>query len=290
LRRSGIGGTVFRICNVIFLAGAALVSLVPLVTVWAQSLSGAEAIVNGHVYLWPKHFTLDNYEYVLKNRTIWNAFGISVLLATAGTFINLAMTSSLAYPLSRPEYRGARPVLLLILFTMIFSAPLIPTYLWLKQLGLLNTLWVLMLPGAISAFYFFIMRSFFQNIPSELIDSGRIDGCSEIRMLASIVLPLSKPALATVGLFYAVVHWNNYTAAVYFIHNRALYPLQVKVQEIIANSNIALQEGASVDVTQLTPEGIKMAVVIVSALPMILLYPFLQRYFVKGLLIGSIKS
>lgn len=284
------GMRIFQLCNIVFLGIIACISIIPIVNVAAQSLSGARAILHGQVFLWPVDFTLTNYEYVLHNNTIWRAFGISVFLASVGTAINLLMTSSLAYPLSRPEYRGSRFILLLILFTMIFSAPLIPVYLWNKELRLLNTLWVLIIPGAISAFNFFVMRSFFKSIPSELIDSGRMDGCGEARILWSIVLPLSKPVMATIGLFYAVSHWNNYTSAVYFINNRALAPLQVKVQEIISNANIVMDEGVSIDVSQMTPDGIKMAVVLISALPMIIVYPFLQRFFVKGLLIGSIKA
>ncbi len=290
MRNRTRGMRIFQAFNIVFLGLIGGITIIPVVNVWAKSFSGASAILYGKVFLWPVDFTLSNYEYVIQNDTIWRAFMISVILASVGTLINLAMTSSLAYPLSRPEYRGSRVILLLILFTIIFSAPLIPVYLWNKQLHLLDTIWVLMIPGAISAFNFFVMRSFFQSLPSELIDSGRMDGCGEARILWSIVLPLTKPVMATIGLFYAVTHWNNYTSAVYFINNRALYPLQVKVQEIISNASIAMDEGASIDISQMTPEGIKMAVVLVSALPMIIVYPFLQRYFVKGLLIGSIKS
>jgi len=290
MRRGTKGMRIFQAFNIVFLGLVGCITIIPVVNVWAKSFSGASAILYGKVFLWPIDFTLSNYNYVIHNDTIWRAFMISVILASVGTLINLAMTSSLAYPLSRPEYRGSRVILLLVLFTIIFSAPLIPVYLWNKQLHLLDTIWVLMIPGAISAFNFFVMRSFFQSLPSELIDSGRMDGCGEARILWSIVLPLTKPVMATMGLFYAVTHWNNYTSAVYFINNRALYPLQVKVQEIISNASMAMDEGASLDISQMTPEGIKMAVVLVSALPMIIVYPFLQRYFVKGLLIGSIKS
>ncbi|WP_127585616.1 carbohydrate ABC transporter permease [Paenibacillus koleovorans] len=290
MRKQSVGLRLFRFGNIGILTVFALIAIIPLVNVLAQSFSGANAIVLNQVFLWPVDFTWTNYNYVLHNDTIWRAFGITVLLATAGTLFNLTATSTLAYPLSRPEYKGARLVLLLVLFTMIFQAPLIPNYLWLKQLGLLNTLWVLVLPGAISAFNFFVMRSFFQQIPAELIDSARMDGCNEARILWNLVLPLSKPVMATMGLFYAVTHWNSYMAAVYYINKRELYPLQVKVQEIIANANIMTSESLAVDISNLTPEGIKMAVVLVSALPIIALYPFLQKYFVKGLMIGSIKG
>jgi putative aldouronate transport system permease protein len=290
MRKPALSMRVFYSINNILLACIAIVSIFPLLNVLAQSFSGANAILGNRVFLWPVEFTWTNYDYVLHNDTIWSAFGITLFLATFGTLINLTATSLLAYPLSRREYKGARVVLLLIMFTMIFQAPLIPNYLWLKQLGLLNTLWVLIIPGAVSAFNFFVTRSFFQEIPPELIDSARIDGCGEPRILWNIVLPLSKPVMATMGLFYAVGHWNSYMAAIFYINKRELYPLQVKVQEIISNANIMTAESLAVDVSNLTPEGIKMAVVLVSALPIILVYPFLQRYFVKGLMIGSIKS
>ncbi|MDR6550832.1 carbohydrate ABC transporter permease [Paenibacillus qinlingensis] len=290
MRTTSMSRKIFLACNGLLMAAIALLAFLPLLNVWAQSLSSAKAIEGGHVFFWPVQFTLISYDYVIHNHTIWRAFAITICLAVFGTAFNLLATSSLAYPLSRKEYRGATVILLLVLLTMIFQAPLIPNYLWLKQLGLLNTLWVLVLPGAISAFNFFVTRSFFQEIPSELIDSARIDGCGEQRILWNIVLPLSKPVLATMGLFYAVGHWNSYMSAIFYINNRALYPLQVKVQEIIANANIMTDASLLIDMNNITPDGIKMAVVVVSSLPIIVVYPFLQKYFVKGLMIGSIKS
>jgi putative aldouronate transport system permease protein len=290
MRKASMSRRLFYGFNVVLLAVLSLLSFLPLLNVAALSFSDGIAIEQGKVLFWPVDFTLASYDYVMKNATIWRSFGITVFITVFGTLINLSATSTLAYPLSRAEYKGARLVLMLLLFTMIFHAPLIPNYLWLKQLGLLNTVWVLIIPGAISAFNFFVMKSFFQQIPSELIDSARIDGCGELRILWNIVLPLSKPVMATMGLFYAVGHWNSYMAAVFYISKRELYPLQVKVQEIIANSNIMTDASLLVDMNELTPDGIKMAVVAVSSVPIILVYPFLQKYFVKGMMIGSIKS
>jgi putative aldouronate transport system permease protein len=202
------------------------------------------------------------------------------------------MTSSFAYPLSRPEYVGRKYLLLMVLFTMIFSAPLIPTFILIKKLHLMNTLWALMIPSAISAFNFFVMRSFFQNIPNELIDAARIDGCSETRILWSVVVPLSRPAMATMAIFYAVFHWNTYQNALYYLNDRALYPLQLRLRELIVSDDISIDPNASqfADLAAQSPEGIKMATVIVATLPILLVYPLLQKHFIKGMLIGSVKS
>ncbi|RXZ82016.1 carbohydrate ABC transporter permease [Paenibacillaceae bacterium] len=277
------------IFNYVILGIVSLGSLLPLVHVVSQSLSSTAAINSGKVLLFPVEFTLVNYDYVLQEASLWRAFGISVFITVVGTLINLIMTSTLAYPLSRPEYRGRKLVLVMVLVTLIFQAPLIPTYLLVRELHLIDTLWALMLPGAISAFNLFVMRSFFISIPSEIIESARMDGSNEARTLWQIIVPLSKPAMATMGIFYAVTHWNNYSNALYFINKRALYPLQVKLRELIITDDASISSSAE-NVLSMSPEGIKMAVIIIATLPIVMVYPFLQKYFIKGMLIGSIKS
>jgi len=220
---------------------------------------------------------------------MWRSFAVSVYITAVGTLINLAMTASLAYPLSRAEYIYRKPVLLLVLITLIFSAPLIPNYLLIKELGMLDSLWALMIPGAISAFNLFVMRSFFMGLPTELIDASRIDGCGEMRILWSIILPLSKPVMATLGIFYAVAHWNSYASALYYINDRLQYPLQVRLREFIITDSSSISAPAE-DLLVSSPEGIKMAVVMVATIPIMLIYPFLQKHFMKGMLIGSVKS
>ncbi|MFK7692825.1 carbohydrate ABC transporter permease [Paenibacillus sp. HJGM_3] len=286
------GQRVFNVFNLAFLTAVGLLMFLPFLNIIAQSFSDSKAITSGSVGLLPVDFTIINYRYVFQDPTIWRAFGISVLITVCGTAINLFMTSTLAYPLSRPEYVGRKYVLLMVLFTMIFHAPLIPLFILVKNLHLMNSLWAVMLPSAISAFNFFVMRSFFMNIPSELIDSGRIDGCGEMRMIWSIILPLSKPAMATMGIYYAVYHWNSYTHALYFLNDRQMYPLQLKLREMINRDSLALDSSGSLfsEMLHMSPEGIKMATVIVATVPILLIYPFLQRYFIKGMMIGSIKS
>lgn len=286
------GQNIFNIFNLLFLTLLALAMFLPFLNVIAQSFSSSEAIINGNVGLWPKEFTTINYEYVFSDQSIWRAFGVSVYITVLGTFINLAATSSLAYPVSRPEFVGRRYIVLMVLFTMVFTAPLIPNFILIKNVGLMNTLWALMIPGAISAFNFFVMRSFFAQIPPELIDSSRIDGCGELRIIRSIVLPLSKPVMASLGIFYAVGHWNSYMNALYYINKPALWPLQVKLKKLFESDDISIDPSSSAfsSLAHTSPEGIKMAVIIIATVPIIMVYPFLQRHFVQGMMVGSVKS
>ncbi|CAN7602773.1 carbohydrate ABC transporter permease [Paenibacillus sp. LjRoot56] len=277
------------ILNPIGLILISLIMVLPILNIIAQSFSGPVALSAGKVVLWPVQFTVDNYVTVLKQIAIWRAFSVSVIITVFGTLISLVMTASLAYPLSRNEYRERKYILLLVLITMIFHAPLIPNYLLVRNLGLLDSLWALMLPGAISAFNLFVMRSFFLSIPGELIESARIDGAGEIRTIWSIILPLSKPAMATMSIIYSVALWNNYSNALYFINNRALFPLQVKLREFVVTDSSDLANTAG-DIANLSPEGLKMAVIVIATIPIMLVYPFLQKHFIKGMLIGSIKS
>ncbi|MFH5182973.1 carbohydrate ABC transporter permease [Paenibacillus sp. TAB 01] len=292
MRRVSTGQQTFNVVNLVFLTVLALIMFLPFLNVLAQSFSSSEAVINGKVFFIPVEFTWINYQYVFSDASIWRSFGVTVYITVAGTLINLIATASLAYPVSRQEYVGRKYVVMLVLITMVFSAPLIPNFILMKNLHLTNSLWALLLPGAISAFNFFVMRAFFMQIPPEIIDSGRIDGCSEMRMIASIVLPLSKPVMASLGIFYAVGHWNTYMAALYYLNKPALWPLQVKLNQLIAADDINIDPSASQFSTlaHSNPEGIKMATIIIATIPIVLIYPFLQRHFVKGMMIGSVKS
>lgn len=288
--RDGIGRKSFLWFNYTFLTLLALTMFLPFLNVIAQSFSSAGAIDRGEVMFWPVEWTTGYYEYVFGDVSIWRAFAISVYITVVGTLINLTATASLAYPLSRAEYVGRRYILIFVLLTMIFSAPLIPQFILMREIGLINTLWALMLPTAISAFNLFVLRTFFSQIPSELIDSSRIDGCSELRVIWSIMLPLSKPALATIGIFYSVTNWNKYMDALYYINDRTKYPLQVKLRELLITDDLADSGNLAFEVTSHSVQGVQMAVILVATVPIIMLYPFLQKYFIKGMLIGSIKS
>jgi putative aldouronate transport system permease protein len=284
------GQRAFQMFNNIMLFVIGLAMVLPILHVIAQSFSNAVAINSGDVGLWPIGFTLENYHMIVKDPSIWLAFRNSVIVTVFGTLINLAATASLAYPLSRPEYIYRKMALVIVLITMIFHAPLIPNYLLLKNLNMLNTLWVLMIPGAISAYNLFVMRSFFVNLPTELLESAKMDGCGEFRMIWSIVLPLSKPVMATMGIMYAVANWNMYSQAIYYIDKRSLILLQVRLREIVITDNMGASDVTSEMMQFVSPEGLKMAVIVIATIPIMLVYPFLQKHFIKGMMVGSIKS
>ncbi len=291
LGKKSLGSHAFNIVNVAFLALLALSMFLPIANVVAKSFSDVNALTTGKVSLFPVDFTWINYQYVFSDISIIRSMGVTIYITIVGTLINLILTSTLAYSLSREEYVGRQFFLIMVLVTMIFPAPLIPLFVWISNLNLMNSLWALMLPGAISAFNFFVMRSFFQQIPSELIDSARMDGCGELRMLWNIILPLSKPVMATIGLFYGIIHWNTYMHALYFINDPRLYPLQVKLRQMLITDDIQV-DAQNTPFSDLigSPEGIQMATVVVAMVPIIMVYPFLQRFFIKGMLLGSIKS
>jgi multiple sugar transport system permease protein/putative aldouronate transport system permease protein len=292
MRRTSSGWQTFNVFNLVFLSALALLMFLPFLNVIAQSLSDSNSIIAGKVLFTPVNFTWINYQYVFSDASIWRSISVTVYITILGTLINLVATASLAYPVSRQEYLGRKYVVIFVLITMVFSAPLIPNFILMKNLHLTNSLWALMLPGAISAFNFFVMRSFFLQLPAELIDSGRIDGCSELRMIWNIVLPLSKPVMASLGIFYAINHWNTYIAALYYINKPQLWPLQVKLRQLIEADDISIDPSASQfsSLAHMNPEGIKMATIMVATIPIILIYPFLQKHFVKGMMVGAVKS
>ncbi|QGH35569.1 ABC transporter permease subunit [Gracilibacillus salitolerans] len=282
---------IFNVFNYSFVGILSLTMVLPIIHILAKSFSSSSAVAEGKVIFWPVEFDLINYQYVFQDASIWRAFGITVLITVVGTLINLIATASLAYPLSRPEYKGRRIILLGVIFTMIFSAPLIPTYLVIKQLGMIDSLWALLIPNAISAFNFIVMRSFFQQIPASLIDAARIDGCNELGILTRIVLPYSKPVMATMTIFYGVYHWNSYQNALYFLNDPRLYPLQVKLREMIQSDDLSIDVETTISTEFMnSTEGIQMATIIIAIVPILLLYPLLQKHFVKGVMLGSLKE
>jgi multiple sugar transport system permease protein/putative aldouronate transport system permease protein len=292
MRRISTGQQVFGVGNLLFLTVLGLAMFLPFLNVIAQSFSSSNAIVAGKVNFWPVEFTLLNYHYVFTDASFWRAFSVSVYITVVGTLINLLASSSLAYPISRPEYKGRNVVTFFVVITMVFTAPLIPNFILMKNLHLMNTLWALMLPSAISAFNLFVMRSFFAQLPAELIDAARIDGCGEMRIISSVVLPLSKPVMASMGILYAVTNWNTYSAALFYINKPQMWPLGVMLNKLINMDSLSVDPSSSMfsELAHSSPDGIKMATIFISTLPIILVYPFLQRHFVKGMMIGSVKS
>lgn len=237
----------------------------------------------------PRELTLDAYRYVLSTPTIFRAMGVSVFVTVVGTFLSLLITSLMAYALGKSYLRGRRVVNFLVVFTMLFSGGMIPLFIVVNGLGLLDSVWSLILPFTVNAFNFVIMRSFFQGIPDSLEEAARIDGCSELGVFLRIVLPLSVASIATIGLFYAVSYWNTYMWAILFINDSTLWPIQVLLRQIVI---VASGLNADASVVEVVPpaQSVKMAVIVVATLPMLIVYPFIQRFFVKGALIGSVKG
>jgi len=268
--------------------------LYPLLFVLSASISDPGKVVNGEVWLFPKEITFRGYEKVFQNNDILAGYANTILYTVAGTCVNVVMTILAAYPLSRKDLPGRGVFTALFVFTMFFSGGLIPTYLLVKSLGMVNTMWALIIPNAVAVWNIIIMRTFFQqSIPGEIQESAQMDGCSNLRTLVSVVLPLSLPILAVMTLFYSVAHWNSYFSALIYITDRKLYPLQLVLREILIQSNMSdmLQSSEeSLAKSIMEAESIKYAVVIVANLPVLMLYPFLQRYFVKGLVIGAVKG
>lgn len=284
-------GRTFDICNYIFLTLFGLCTILPLIYIISGSFSSDTQLATSSFFLIPKHITFAAYQYIFSTGAIIKGLFVSIYVTVVGTLLNLAFTSTMAYALSRKELPGRNFVLNLIIFSMVFSGGLIPTYFVVKQLGMLNSLWSLMIPGLIEAFNLIIMKNFFQGISSSLIDAAKIDGCSDIGVFLRIVLPLSKPALATFALFYAVGHWNDFMSALLYINNSNLWPLAMLLQEIVTGAqSLASQSLQNPGYVPPPTQSIQMAVMVVSTVPLVVLYPFLQKYFVKGVMIGAIKE
>ncbi|OCT13412.1 ABC transporter permease [Paenibacillus pectinilyticus] len=281
----------FDRCNVAVLSLACLLMIIPLLNVLASSLSSTDAMIHAEVRLWPVDMNFDNYRTVLGNAKFWHAFGISLFIVTVGTFINLAMTVLTAYPLSKSYLRGRKVVLIGVLFTMIFQPPMIPTYLVVKQFGLINSVWAMIIPLALSAFNLLIGITFFRSLPEPLFEAARVDGVGEFTILFRIVIPLSMPIMVTLLLFYAVGNWNNYYTALLYINNAALHPLQLYLYYVIAQFNMNEAMSKVIETTMdVSPQGLQMATIIVATVPILIVYPFLQKHFIRGAMIGSIKE
>lgn len=282
-----------RIVKGVVLLVCCAIVIVPFLGVISTSIASQEHVTNsGGFVLWPDGLNLDAYQSIFNGGVVQRALVVSVVIATFGTLISLAGSTMLAYALSRPGSFGQRPILLVVLFSLLFSPGLIPNYLVVKEFGLLDSLLALILPTAISGFNVIVLRSFFMSIPDSVLDSARVDGAGDFRIFWSVVLPLSKAVLAVVGLFYAVGYWNAFFNAMLYINDTAKWPLQLVLRTYVIN-NTELSSGdlggASSD--QLPPqESIQMAILVVSLVPILIVYPFLQRHFAKGMLTGAVKG
>ncbi|MFJ4227051.1 carbohydrate ABC transporter permease [Paenarthrobacter nicotinovorans] len=262
--------------------------LTPILLVVSTSLADTEQLVKaGGFVLWPERPTLEAYATIFKGPMVLQSLGVSILITAVGTILALFVTITMAYATSRPVLFG-RPVILAVLFTLLFAPGLIPSFLMIRQLGLLDSLWSLILPGIFGAFNFVVMRSFFMNIPGELIESARIDGANDWQILWRIVMPLSKAVIAVVGLFYAVGFWNSFFNALLYINDHSKWPIQLLLRNfVVQGSGAADQLGIT---TTPPPQSIQMAVVVVALVPILMVYPFLQKHFAKGVITGAVKG
>ncbi|MBQ9342737.1 MAG: carbohydrate ABC transporter permease [Clostridia bacterium] len=264
-----------------------LVCVIPILFVIAYSLTPMEEMLrNGGFVLIPRKITFNAYAFMIKNPTLISALKVSAIITVFGTMANLVVTMMLAYPLSRDYLPGRGTFIKLIVFTMIFSAGTIPTYLIVRWTGVINTLWALILPSLVTVYNFIVMKAFFEGLPNDLFESARIDGAGEFKILYRIVLPLSLPIVTTISLYYAVSHWNVYTAAILYIQDTNLMPLQVILRRMI---NAASTNDLNVE-DEIPPETMRMAAVCIATAPIVIIYPFIQKYFVKGTLAGAVKG
>ena len=271
-----------------------LIVLYPLIYVLSSSFSSGAAVSAGKVILWPVDFSTTGYRIVFSYGLIWKAYGNTIIYTVVATAINLVLTTMAAYPLSRRNFQGKKYYMVLFMVTMFFSGGMIPNYILMTKLHLVNTRWAIILSGGISIYNMIVMRTFFQNsIPSELLEAAKIDGISDIGYLLQIVIPLSKAVFAVITLYYAVAHWNSYFNAMLYLRDRDLYPLQMVLRDILNASKVDLSEITDPELLKHmrgASDTMKYALIVVSCVPVLVAYPFVQRFFEKGVMIGSVKG
>lgn len=281
--------SIFTILNYIFFTLVALICLLPYLHIISKSFSSNTAVVSGNVAFWPIGFQLDVYDYVLKDVLFWKAFRNSVVVTILGTVISMTVTILAAYPLSKHDFRGRKVILMMYIFSMLFYGGTIPIYIFMQTLGLLNTLYAIIIPNIVVQYNLFVLKTFFEELPDEIEESAQIDGAGQLRALISIVLPISLPCLATIGLFYAVGYWNNYYHAMLFITKPSVKPMQLYLSELIRTA-AQINELEPEMAMNLSSFGIQAGSIIAGTLPILILYPFAQKYFVTGLTLGSVKG
>lgn len=290
--RESVGDRIFLTVVYTVLILVVIAVLYPLIFIISSSISSPAAVTSGKVWLWPVDISFKGFRVLFSTPEIISGYGNSIFYTAAGTLISVILTIMIAYPLSRRTFFGRNTLMMIITFTMIFSGGLIPTYMVVRELHLIDTRWALLIPNAIWVWQVIIARSFFQSsIPEELLEASEIDGCSDMRFIRSVVLPLSKPILAVLVLMYAVGQWNAYFDALIYLKSADLFPLQLVLRSIIIQNNSAgaMDAMAMVERQQLA-ELLKYALIVVATLPVLVIYPFVQRYFVQGMLVGSVKG
>lgn len=294
-KRQSVGDRAFDLINVVGMMLLLVVIAYPLWFVIIASFSSSNEVMNGNVIFWPKGFNLRGYIAVLGDSRIMISYRNTIFYTVVGTVLNVIATIALSYPLSKKDFAGRNLIMMMLTFTMFFSGGLIPTYLTYKELGMVNSMWVMILPGLVSVYNTILMRTYFMGLPKDLEEAAYIDGCGTIRTLISIILPLSKPILAVMVVFYGVSHWNEYFTALIYLTKQELKPLALILRDILVTAQATVGDstaGASANIMEQLQiaETIKYALIIVSTLPVMCLYPFAQKYFAKGVMIGAIKG
>ncbi|HLH69376.1 MAG TPA: carbohydrate ABC transporter permease [Candidatus Dormibacteraeota bacterium] len=288
--RPGRAYRVFQIVNVVILCGVVLVTLYPFANIVARSFSSETYIASGQVNLIPRGFNLTTYKAVLSDPTFWTNYRNTVVYTAVATFISMTLTTSYAYVLSKKHLRGRNFLIGIAVFTMFFSGGLIPNYVLINTLGMRNTMWALVVPNAISAFNLLVMKAFFESLPPELEEAAAVDGVDTYRILLRIVLPLSKAVVATMTLFYAVSFWNSWFSAFLYMDRPNLFPVTLYLRNLIAGATSGSETGAAMGYLPQINANIQSVTIILTILPIVLVYPFIQRYFISGVRLGAVKG
>ncbi len=285
----------FDVLNIALMVALLGIFLWPLIFVLSASVSNPAAVTTGKVLLFPVDFNLDGYKAILKYKEIWIGYKNTILYTVVGTVVNLLMTICAAYPLSRKDFLPRNILMAFFMFTMFFSGGLIPTYLVVVRLELIDTIWAMVLPGAVSVFYVIIMRTYFQtNVPQSLFEAAELDGANTAQILIRIILPLSTPILAVMALYYGIAHWNSFFDAMIYMMSPEKYPLQMFLRDILIQNKVDLTmaglDPSQAEAKRQLTEVIKYGVIVVASVPVLCFYPFVQKYFVKGVMIGAVKG
>jgi putative aldouronate transport system permease protein len=283
-------GKYFTILNFFFMSLVVFLTLYPMVYLTAVSFSSARAVMNMKVTFFPVEFSVEAYRLVLQDAQFWQGYLNTFIYTIGGTLIAMITTVLAAYPLSKSWLRGNKLILRLFVFTMFFNGGLIPNFLWIKSLGLINTIWAIVLPLSLNPFFMIIMKTFLQTIPESLEEAAEIDGMNPMQILLGVVLPLSKPILATVSLFYAVFFWNDWFRPLIFLNEIQKHPVTLFLRNMVIGHTLAAQQGEVSEASEMVGEMLKSASIVLVSFPILCVYPFVQKYFVKGMLIGSVKG
>ncbi len=287
-RKLGVGNLIFDICNIVVLGIIALVTVLPFIHVIVSSFTPPGELMKSDFIIIPKSISLDAYKYIFSTNVVARGLAVSILVTLVGTVFNMIMTVLMAYPLAHKGLLARKAIMLMVTFTLMFNGGMVPSYIIIQKLHLLNNYWALILPGAISAFSLIIFKNYFQELPAELEESAKLDGANDLLILFRIILPVSKPLIATFLVMFGVGYWNSWFNAVLYLNDAKMWPIQVVLRQVIsATSNIGDMMETNIVIP---PKTVQMCTITIATLPILCVYPFLQKYFTQGILLGSVKG